>query len=250
VACGKVWNQLQFPRIQQDNACQSHADQPAWERIYPLGKDVSQEEPRIGVFVCHCGANNGRMVDVPSAVEYALTLPNVVHAQEQLFPCATNSAKEIKDMTKEKGLNRVIVAACSPRTLEPLFRDTLREAGINQYYYDMANIREHCSWVHAKEKEEATRKAKDIIRVSVARARHLEPLQEFDLPVDKRVLVVGGGIAGMTCVLSIVSQGHEVYLVEEDADLCGKARRIHTTFGRAGCPGLPARSSGEDCQGR
>jgi len=188
------------------------------ERIYPPERDVSKEEPRIGVFVCHCGANIGRVVNVPSAVEYALTLPNVVYAQEQLFSCATNSAKEITDITKEKGLNRVVVAACSPRTLEPLFRDTLREAGINQYYYEMANIREHCSWVHSKEKEEATQKAKDIIRMSVARACHLKPLQEFELPVDKRALVVGGGIAGMTCALSIVNQGHDVYLVEKEAD--------------------------------
>jgi heterodisulfide reductase subunit A len=200
------------------------------ERIYPPEKDVSKEEPRIGVFVCHCGANIGRVVNVPEAVEYCKTLPNVVYAQEQLFSCATNCAKEITDMTKEKGLNRVIVAACSPRTLEPLFRDTVREAGLNQYYYDMANIREQCSWVHSKEKEEATGKAKDIIRMSVARACHLEPLQEIDLPVNKAALVVGGGIAGMTCALSIANQGHEVYLVEKDRDLGGMARRIHTTL--------------------
>jgi heterodisulfide reductase subunit A len=200
------------------------------ERVYPLERDVSKEEPKIGVFVCHCGANIGRVVDVPSTVEYALTLPNVVYAQEQLFSCATNSAKEITDMIKEKGLNRVVVAACSPKTLEPLFRDTLREAGINQYYYEMANIREHCSWVHSREKEDATEKAKDIIRMSVARACRLEPLQEFDLPVDKRALVVGGGIAGMTCALSVANQGHEVYLVEKDTELGGMARRIYYTL--------------------
>jgi heterodisulfide reductase subunit A len=200
------------------------------ERVYPPERDVSQEEPRIGVFVCHCGANIGRIVDVPSTVEYALTLPNVVYAQEQLFSCATNSAKEITEMINEKGLNRVVVAACSPRTLEPLFRDTLREAGINQYYYEMANIREHDSWVHSKEKEEATEKARDIIRMSVARACHLAPLQEFDLPVNKAALVVGGGIAGITCGLSIANQGHEVYLVEKDKDLGGMARRVHTTL--------------------
>ena len=200
------------------------------ERMYPPERDVSEEEPRIGVFVCHCGANIGRVVDVPSTVEYALTLPNVVYAQEQLFSCATNCAKEITDMIKEKGLNRVVVAACSPRTLEPLFRDTLREAGINQYFFEMANIREHCSWVHSREKEEATEKAKDITRMSVARACHLEPLQEFDLPVDKTALVVGGGIAGMTCALSIASQGHEVYLLEKDTDLGGMARRIYYTL--------------------
>jgi len=200
------------------------------ERIYPPERDVSEEEPRVGVFVCHCGANIGRVVDVPSTVEYALTLPNVVYAQEQLFSCATNSAREITDMIQEKGLNRVVVAACSPRTLEPLFRDTLREAGLNQYFYEMANIREHCSWVHSKEKEVATEKAQDILRMSVARACHLEPLQEIDLPVNKAALVVGGGIAGMTCALSLANQGHEVYLVEKDSDMGGMARRLHYTL--------------------
>ncbi len=202
----------------------------AKERIYPEERDVSQEEPRIGVFVCHCGANIGRTVDVPSTVEYVKTLPNVVYAQEQLFSCATNSAQEITDMIKEKGLNRVVVAACSPRTLEPLFWDTCREGGINQYYFDMANIREHDSWVHSKEKEEATQKAKDITRMSVARACHLEPLREIDLPVNKTALVVGGGIAGMTSALSIANQGHEVSLVEKDIDLGGMAKRIHSTL--------------------
>ena len=202
----------------------------ARERIYPPERDVSREVPRIGVFVCHCGANIGSVVNVPSTVEYALTLPGVVYAQEQLFSCATNSAREITDLAEERGLNRVVIAACSPRTLEPLFRDTLREAGLNQYYCEMANIREHCSWVHSKQKEEATQKAKDITRMSVARAHCLKPLQEFDLPVNRAALVVGGGIAGMTCALSIAGQGHEVYLVEKDKDLGGMARRIHTTI--------------------
>ncbi|GAF90188.1 unnamed protein product, partial [marine sediment metagenome] len=133
-------------------------------------------------------------------------------------------------MIREKGLNRVIIAACSPRTLDLLFRDTVREAGLNQYYYDMANIREHCSWVHAKEKEEATEKAKDIIRMSVARTAHLEPLQEIELPVNKAALVVGGGIAGMTCAFSIAKQGHVVHLVEREKDLGGTARRIYHTL--------------------
>lgn len=202
----------------------------AKERIYPVERDVSSEEPKIGVFVCHCGANISSVVNVPSTVDYALTLPNVVYAKEQIFSCATNSAREITDLAKEKGLNRVVIAACSPRTLEPLFRDTLREAGLNQYYLDMANIREHCSWVHSKQKDEATRKAQDIVRMSVARASYLEPLQEFDLPVNKAALVVGGGIAGMTCALSIAKQGHEVHLIEKSKDLGGMARRIHSTL--------------------
>jgi heterodisulfide reductase subunit A len=143
-------------------------------KVYPPERDVSEEEPRIGVFVCHCGTNIGRVVDVPPR----LNMPDVAQCgpcQEQLFSCATNSIKEITDTIKEKGLNRVVVAACSPRTLEPLFRDTLREAGINQYFYDMANIREHCSWCHSKEKEAATQKAKDITRMSVARSAVWSP---------------------------------------------------------------------------
>jgi heterodisulfide reductase subunit A len=199
------------------------------ERIYPAEKDVSQEEARVGVFVCHCGANIGRVVDVPAVVDYAATLDNVVYATEQLFSCATDSAEAITETIKENNLNRVVVAACSPRTLEPLFRDTLREGGINQYYFEMANIREHCSWVHSKEKEDATQKAKDITRMSVARASLLQPLQEIDLPVNRAALVVGGGIAGMTSALSIASQGHEVHLLEKDTDLGGIARKIHYT---------------------
>ncbi len=200
------------------------------ERIYPAEKDVSQEEAKVGVFVCHCGANIGRVVDVPAVVEYAKTLDNVVYATEQLFSCATDSAESITETVQEKGLNRVVVAACSPRTLEPLFRDTLREAGINQYYFEMANIREHCSWIHSKEKDDATEKAKDITRMSVARACHLQPLQEIDLPVNRTAMVVGGGIAGMTSALSIANQGHEVYLLEKDTDLGGTARKIHYTL--------------------
>jgi heterodisulfide reductase subunit A len=200
------------------------------DKVYPPEKDAAEEEPRIGVFVCHCGANIGRVVDVPSTVAYSRTLPHVVHAQEQLFSCATNSMKEIVDTIEEKSLNRVVVAACSPRTLEPLFRDTLREAGINQYYFEMANIREHCSWCHSREKEAATAKAKDITRMSVARSADLEPLQEFDLPVNKAALVVGGGLAGMTSALSIAEQGHDVYLLEKASELGGTARRIHTTL--------------------
>jgi len=201
------------------------------ERIYPPERDVvSEEEVRVGVFVCHCGANIGRVVDVPSVVEYSSTLDNVVHAEEGLFVCSTDAAEQISNTIREKELNRVVVAACTPRTHEPLFRDTLREGGINQYFFDMANIREHCSWVHSKQKEEATKKAKDIVRMSVARTAHLEPLEEFDLPVNKTGLVVGGGLAGMTSALALASQGFEVHLVEKDKDLGGMARRIHYTL--------------------
>jgi len=202
----------------------------ARDRVYPAERDVSEEEIKVGVFACHCGANIGRVVNVPSLVEYAKGLENVAHAEEGLFICSTDAAAKISNTIREKGLNRVVVAACTPRTHEPLFRDTLREGGINQYFFDMANIREHCSWVHSKQKEEATAKAKDIVRMSVARAVHLEPLQESRLPVTRVALVVGGGLAGMTAALSLADQGFEVQLVEKEKDLGGMARRIRTTL--------------------
>jgi heterodisulfide reductase subunit A len=202
----------------------------AKDRVYPVERDVQAEAPRVGVYLCHCGANIGRVVDIPGTVEWAKTLPNVAHAEESLFICSTEAAQKLATSIKEKGLNRVVVAACTPRTHEPLFRDTLREAGINQYYFDMANIREHCSWVHSREKEKATEKARDIVRMSVARACHLEPLREYQLPVNKKALVVGGGLAGMTAALSIANQGHEVYLVEKEPALGGMARRIRHTL--------------------
>lgn len=202
----------------------------ATARVYPEEKDLTKEEPKVGVFVCHCGANIGRVVNVPEVVEYASKLPYVVHSQEQLFSCSTDSAKQITDVIKEKGLNRVIVAACTPRTHEPTFRDSLREAGINQYFFEFANIREHCSWVHSMEKEEATKKAKDLVRMSWARALRLEPLGEYELSVDKRALIVGGGVAGMTTALSLARQGHEVYLLEKEPELGGMAKRLYYTI--------------------
>jgi heterodisulfide reductase subunit A len=202
----------------------------AKERVYPPERDVSGEEPRVGVFVCHCGANIGRVVNVPSVVEYASTLPNVVHTEESIFICSTDSAQKITNAIIDHGLNRVVVAACTPRTHEPLFRDTLREAGLNQYYFEMANIREHCSWVHSKQPDESTQKAKDLVRMSVARACNLEALHEFDLPVNKVALVVGGGLAGMTSALSIAKQGHVVELVEREPELGGMLREIHSTL--------------------
>jgi heterodisulfide reductase subunit A len=204
--------------------------QLARKRVYPAERNVTDEEVRAGVFLCHCGANIGRVVDIPSVVEYAKTLDHVVHAEEGLFICSTDAAEQIASTIRDKGLNRVCVAACTPKTHEPLFRDTLREGGINQYFFDMANIREHCSWVHSKQKEEATQKAKDIVRMSVARTTQLEPLQEFDLPVNKNALVVGGGVAGMVSALALAEQGFQVHLVEQQEELGGMARRIQSTL--------------------
>lgn len=205
-------------------------DRLSRERVYPEERDTSEEELKIGVVVCHCGANIGRVVNIPELVEYASTLPNVSWAGENLFACSTENANQISRQIVEKGLNRLVLAACTPRTHEPLFRDTCREAGINQYFFEFANIREHCSWVHSKEKEKATEKAKDIVRMSVARAAHLQPLQEFDLPVNKTALVIGGGPAGMTSALSMAEQGFEVYLLEKESDLGGMARQLHYTL--------------------
>ncbi|CAG4885385.1 protein of unknown function [Georgfuchsia toluolica] len=212
------------------NLLKSRRGQLSEDRVYPEEKDSSEEEAKVGVFVCRCGANIGRVVDVPGIAEYAKGLPNVVHVEESLFACATNTAKAISDTIRDKGLNRVVVAACTPRTHEPLFRDTLREAGVNQYFFDMANIREHCTWVHSKEQEAATQKAKDIVRMSVARATKLEPLDEFSLPVDKTALVVGGGVAGMTSAHTMAEQGYETYLIEKASDLGGMANRLHFTL--------------------
>jgi heterodisulfide reductase subunit A len=202
----------------------------AHEKVFPHERDVSREKPRVGVFVCRCGTNIGRVVDVPSVVQYASTLSSVIHCEENLFSCSADAARQISETIKEKNLNRVVVAACTPRTHEPLFQDTLREAGINKYLFDMANIREHCSWVHSLEKEKATEKAKNIIRMSVARVVHLQPLEEFEVPINKKGLVVGGGLSGMISALSLAEQGFEVYLIEKNMTLGGIAQNIYYTL--------------------
>ena len=202
----------------------------AKERVYPPERDVSGEEPRMGVFVCHCGTNIASVVDIDSVVQYASTLDTVVHVEDNLFSCSSDAARHISETIREKDINRVVVAACTPRTHEPLFQDTLQEAGINKHLFVMANIREHCSWVHYREKEKATQKAKDIIRMSVARAARLHPLAEFQVPVTKRALVVGGGLAGMISALSLSKQGFAVDLIEKEANLGGVVRRVHFTL--------------------
>jgi heterodisulfide reductase subunit A len=199
-------------------------------RQFPEERLVEEEELKIGIFVCHCGANIGRVVDVSSVVRYASTLENVVYSEENLFSCSSDSGRHISEIIQEKGLNRVVVAACTPRTHESIFQDTLREAGINRYLFVMANIREHCSWVHSREKEKATLKAKDIVRMAIARARHLSPLEEFEIPVNKEGLVLGGGLAGMTAALGLVKQGLTVYLVERETELGGNLKNIHYTL--------------------
>jgi heterodisulfide reductase subunit A len=199
-------------------------------KSFPEEISVEGEEPKIGVFVCHCGSNIAAVADVPSLVQYASTLENVVHCEDQLISCSFDSSRQITETIREKRLNRVVVAACSPRNHEPVFQETVREAGINKYLVEMANIREHCTWVHSHDKKRATQKAKDIIAMAVASARNLDPLEEVEMPVNHKGLVLGGGVAGMRAALSLAKQGFEVYLVEKESELGGNLRILHYTL--------------------
>jgi len=194
---------------------------------YPPEYDVSGEEPRIGVFVCHCGSNIGGFLDVPAVAEYAATLPYVVHAEHNLYTCSQDSIQRITERTKELGLNRVVVASCTPRTHEPLFQDSIRQAGLNPYLFEMANIRNQCSWVHSDNWEAATEKAKDLVRMAVSRAARLSPLYKQELPVQQSALVIGGGLAGMAAALALADQGFPVDLVERSHELGGNLRHVH-----------------------
>jgi len=196
-------------------------------REYPPERIVEGEPPRVGVFVCHCGSNIASVVNVPEVVAYARNLPDVVHAESNLYTCSNDTQQVIKDRIQEHRLNRVVVASCTPRTHEPLFRNTLREAGLNPYLFEMANIRDQCSWVHMHEPEQATAKARDLVRMAVAKARLLEPLQRRSVPVERAALVIGGGLAGMTAALELAGQGVRVYLVEQEPELGGNLRHLH-----------------------
>jgi len=192
-------------------------------------RDVTGEKPRIGVFVCHCGINIAGTVDTDAVVDYAKTLPGVEYAFSPMFACSTDQQKEIKRAIDEYKLNRFVVASCTPRTHEPLFRSTLREAGLNPYLFELANIREQDSWVHQGEPELATNKAKDLVRMSVSRVSLLEPLYDFSYQVVQKALVIGGGLAGLTAAQSVTEQGFPVVLVEQSAELGGNARKLFYT---------------------
>lgn len=193
------------------------------------------EEPRIGIFICHCGKNIAGTVDVVKVTEYAKTLPNVVYASRNLYTCSDAGQAEIKKVVKEYGLNRVVVAACSPKMHEPTFRACVSEAGLNPYLFEMANIREHCSWVHPRDLEGATEKSMDIVKMAVAKARLLQPLQPIMVPVEKRVLVIGGGLAALRAALDIANSGYEVILVERSPRLGGKTALLSKTFPKVDC---------------
>ena len=195
----------------------------------PPERNVKKEEPRIGVFVCHCGVNIAGVVNVEAVADYARSLPDVTYATDCMFACSSDQLKKIKDTIHEQRLNRVVVASCTPRTHEPLFRNTLRAAGLNPYLFELANIREQDAWVHQAEPKAATHKAKDLVRMSVARARLLEPLYDTSHEVIQRALVIGGGLAGLTAALSFAEQGYESVLVEQSAELGGNARTLYHT---------------------
>jgi len=195
---------------------------------YPPERDVSDEPERVGVFICHCGINIGGVVDVPSVVEYARTLPGVVYAEHNLYTCSQDTQMRLTERIKEQRLNRVIVASCTPRTHEPLFQDTLRGAGLNPHLFEMANIREHDAWVHKNVPESATEKAKQLVAMAVAKGRKLRPITRSKFDVNHNALVIGCGLAGMTSALSIAKQGFGVFLVEREGELGGNLRHIYT----------------------
>jgi len=198
-------------------------------------KEIPEEEalepsPRVGVFVCHCGTNIAGVVDIPQVVKFVKELPHVEFVSDNLFTCSTETQQTLVEQIRKHRLNRIVVAACSPKTHEPLFQDTLRKAGLNPYLFELANIRNQCSWVHGNEPEKATRKSLNLIRASVSRAVNLEPLQEKSYRVTSRGLIIGGGVAGMTVALTMADQGFDVHLVEKDSLLGGFANHLTETL--------------------
>ena len=188
------------------------------------------EDIRIGVFICHCGTNIGGFLDVPSLVEYTKTLPNVTFATDNLYTCSEVGLSLIKEKIEEHDLNRIVVASCTPRTHEPLFRSTCQEAGLNPYLFEMVNIRDQCSWVHMKETEAATEKAKILIEMGVAKALLLQPLEKFKIDINPTALIIGGGIAGMTAALNLANQEFKVILIEKEPELGGLLRYLYKLY--------------------
>ncbi len=197
------------------------------QKEYPPERDVSGEAPRVGIFICHCGSNIGGYLDVPEVTEYASTLPYVVHAEANLYTCSQDSIKHITETVLEENLNRVVVASCTPLTHQPLFQDSIRNAGLNPFLFEMANIRNQCSWVHSNDRPKATEKAKQLVRMSAAKAARLSPQEMIDVSVEKTGLVVGGGASGMTAALTLARSGFPVHLVERAPELGGNLRKMY-----------------------
>lgn len=200
------------------------------DKVIPEEINVIGEAPRIGVFVCRCGTNIAGVVDVPSVVEMAKKLPYVEYVDENMFSCSQDTQDAITSIIKEKKLNRVVIAACTPKTHEGLFQETLTNAGINKYLFDMANIRNQCSWIHAREKDKATQKAKDLVRMITAKVALHEPLKEPTLEIDQSGLVIGGGIAGITAAKTLADQGYHTHLIEKEDKLGGQANNLYQTW--------------------
>lgn len=194
---------------------------------FPPEKDTCDEQPRVGVFVCHCGSNIAGFLDVEAVSAHAAVLPHVVHAESNLYTCSQDSIVHLSEQVEEHGLNRVVVASCTPLTHQPLFRDSIRQAGLNPYLFEMANIRNQCSWVHSHDWDAATEKAKALVEMAVARAVKLETEQTLRVPVEHSAMVVGGGAAGMSAALSLAEQGFPVHLVEREQHLGGNLRKVH-----------------------
>ena len=196
---------------------------------------ASEEEPRIGVFLCHCGSNIAGTVDTGRVRETAEKLPGVVIAKENKYTCSDLGQEEIIKAIKENKVNRVVVAACSPRMHEPTFRNCIKEAGLNPYLLQMGNLREQCSWVHAQQKEEATNKAADLVRMGVSKAAKLVPLEAREVPVEQTSLVIGGGVAGIQAALDMAQMGFMVYLVESEPSIGGRMAQLDKTFPTGDC---------------
>lgn len=200
------------------------------EVVFPDEREVADEDPRVGVFVCHCGSNIAGVVDVEAVEKYAATLPDVVYVERNLFSCSQDTQDMLTQTIREKKLNRIVIAACTPRTHEPLFRETLKAAGLNEYLVEMANIRNHNSWVHSSTPKAATTKANDLVRMAVAKVLLNKALQPITVGITQTGLVIGGGVAGMTAALNIAKQGFPVHLVERTNVLGGNARNLKHTW--------------------
>ena len=192
--------------------------------------DKKDEKARVGVFICHCGSNIGGLIDCEKLAQYAEELPNVTHSEDNLYTCSETGLTAIKTAIKDYDLNRVVVASCTPRTHEPLFRECISEAGLNPYLFDFVNIRDQCTWVHMKDAEGAYEKAKDLVKMGVAKAAKLEPLEMIKVDINPAALIIGGGVTGMSAALNLSQQGFKTYLIEKENRLGGRLQSLNRLF--------------------
>jgi heterodisulfide reductase subunit A len=200
-----------------------------------MREEVSRDERRIGVFVCHCGLNIAGVVDCEAVAEWAAQLPDVAVSRHDGYLCSEPGQALVKKEIQEQRLNRIVVASCSPRLHEPTFRKCVSDAGLNPYVLEMANLREQCSWVHSQDREGATLKAKELVRAAVARARRLEPCAEVEVSIRRATMVIGGGVAGIQAALDLADSGYKVILVEKQPSIGGIMARLDKTFPTMDC---------------